>query len=442
MSTRTIQAFSIDAPSDFKQRLFCWSQQFDTVVWLDSNNYQQQYSSFDGCLAVEEFTSIKTDYHNAFEKLKEYQSYTKDFIFGYISYDVKNDVEKISSNNFDGLDFADLFFFQPQKLIFIKGNTVEFQYLRMIDDEIEEDFEEILTFSKQSKATSSAETIYSTQEEIKIKLRIHKDKYHQKVNKILAHIKRGDIYETNFCQEFYAENTSINPFEVYEHLNEISQPPFATFLRMEDQYLLSATPERYLKKEKNKIISQPIKGTAKRFINTIEDDQVAYDLSRDEKERAENVMIVDLVRNDLSKTAIKGSVKVEELCKVYSFKQVHQMISTITSEVKQNTHPVDVLKDTFPMGSMTGAPKVSAMKIIENLEETKRGLYSGSVGYFTPDGDFDFNVIIRSILYNADKKYVSYSVGGAITAKSTPEKEYEECLLKAKAMKYVLQNSK
>ena len=442
MSTRTIQAFSIDAPSDFKQRLFRWSQQFDTVVWLDSNNYQQQYSSFDGCLAVEEFTSIKTDYHNAFEKLKEYQSYTKDFIFGYISYDVKNDVEKISSNNFDGLDFADLFFFQPQKLIFIKGNTVEFQYLRMIDDEIEEDFEEILTFSKQSKATSSAETIYSTQEEIKIKLRIHKNKYHQKVNKILAHIKRGDIYETNFCQEFYAENTSINPFEVYEHLNEISQPPFATFLRMEDQYLLSATPERYLKKEKNKIISQPIKGTAKRFINTIEDDQVAYDLSRDEKERAENVMIVDLVRNDLSKTAIKGSVKVEELCKVYSFKQVHQMISTITSEVKQNTHPVDVLKDTFPMGSMTGAPKVSAMKIIENLEETKRGLYSGSVGYFTPDGDFDFNVIIRSILYNADKKYVSYSVGGAITAKSTPEKEYEECLLKAKAMKYVLQNSK
>ena len=442
MSTRTIQAFSIDAPSDFKQRLFRWSQQFDTVVWLDSNNYQQQYSSFDGCLAVEEFTSIKTDYHNAFEKLKEYQSYTKDFIFGYISYDVKNDVEKISSNNFDGLDFADLFFFQPQKLIFIKGNTVEFQYLRMIDDEIEEDFEEILTFSKQSKATSSAETIYSTQEEIKIKLRIHKDKYHQKVNKILAHIKRGDIYETNFCQEFYAENASINPFEVYEHLNEISKPPFATFLRMEDQYLLSATPERYLKKEKNKIISQPIKGTAKRFINTIEDDQVAYDLSRDEKERAENVMIVDLVRNDLSKTAIKGSVKVEELCKVYSFKQVHQMISTITSEVKQNTHPVDVLKDTFPMGSMTGAPKVSAMKIIENLEETKRGLYSGSVGYFTPDGDFDFNVIIRSILYNADKKYVSYSVGGAITAKSTPEKEYEECLLKAKAMKYVLQNSK
>ena len=436
MSTRTIQTFSIDAPSDFKQRLFRWSQQFETIVWLDSNNYQQQYSSFDGCLAVEEFTSIKTDYHNAFDKLKEYQSYTKDFIFGYISYDVKNDVEKITSNNFDGLDFADLFFFQPQKLIFIKGNTVEFQYLRMIDDEIEEDFEEILTFSKQSK------TINSDQEGIKIKLRIHKDEYHQKVNKVLAHIKRGDIYEANFCQEFYAETTNINPFEVYEHLNEISEPPFATFLRMEDQYLLSATPERYLKKEKTKIISQPIKGTAKRFINTIEDDKVAYDLSRDEKERAENVMIVDLVRNDLSKTAKKGSVKVEELCKVYSFKQVHQMISTITSEVEHNTHPVDVIKDTFPMGSMTGAPKVSAMKIIENLEETKRGLYSGTVGYFTPDGDFDFNVIIRSILYNADKKYVSYSVGGAITAKSTPEKEYEECLLKAKAMKYVLQNSK
>ena len=433
MSLRTIQTFSIDFPSEFKQRLFQWSQQFETIVWLDSNNYNQQYSSFDACLAVEEFTSIKTDYHGAFEKLKEYQSYTKDFLFGYISYDVKNDVEQLSSYNYDGLDFADLYFFQPQKLIFIKGNTVEFLYLKMVDDEIEEDFEEILQFC--------IPKVQNTNSDIKIKLRIHKDEYYSKVEKMLAHIHRGDIYEANFCQEFYAENTEINPFQVYKHLNEISEPPFATFLKLEHQYLLSATPERYLKKEGSKVISQPIKGTAKRFINKIEDDKVAYDLAHDKKERAENVMIVDLVRNDLSKTAKKGSVKVEELCKVYSFKQVHQLISTVTSEVEFETHAVDIIRDTFPMGSMTGAPKISAMKIIEELEETKRGLYSGTVGYFAPNGDFDFNVVIRSILYNKEKKYVSYSVGGAITAKSTPEKEYEECLLKAKAMKYVLLNS-
>lgn len=431
---RTIKSFSIDNVQEFKEQLLLWSQQFETAIWLDSNNYKQQYSSFNCALAVEEFTSIKTDYLNAFDKLKEYQTITKDYIFGYISYDVKNDVEQLSSNNFDGLGFADLFFFQPQKLIFIKGNTIEFQYLKMVDDEIESDFEEI--------HKSRNLTIQESKSDIKIKLRIHKDEYHSKVNKVLEHIKRGDIYEANFCQEFYAENSEINPLEVYHHLNKISEPPFAVFLKMEHQYLLSASPERYIRKEGNKIISQPIKGTAKRLRSKIDDDKIASDLSKDNKERAENVMIVDLVRNDLSKTAKKGSIKVEELCKVYSFKQVHQMISTVVSEIDENTHPIDVLKSTFPMGSMTGAPKVSAMKIIEKLEETKRGLYSGTVGYFTPEGDFDFNVVIRSILYNEEKKYISYSVGGAITAKSNPEKEYEECLLKAKAMRFVLLNAK
>ena len=203
---------------------------------------------------------------------------------------------------------------------------------------------------------------------------------------------------------------------------------------------MSATTERYIKKHGNTVISQPIKGTARRSDNKKEDLYLADALSKDEKERSENIMIVDLVRNDLSCTATKGSVRVDELCKVYSFLQVHQMISTISSTISEETNPVDVLKQHFPMGSMTGAPKISAMKIIEDLEETKRGLYSGSVGYFTPKGDFDFNVIIRSILYNESKKYISYSVGGAITAMSNPLKEYEECLIKAKAMREVLEN--
>lgn len=434
MSLRTEQTFFLENIEVFKKQLLAWGQQYETVVFLDSNNYEQTYGSYDAVLAVEEFTSIKTDYFDAFEQLKEYQSYTKDYLFGYLSYDLKNDTENLFSNNFDGLGFPDLYFFQPQKIIFIKGNEVMLSYLRMVDDEIEDDFQQIMNGEFNIDDSNKSEGL-------KVKLRIHKDEYREKVTKVIDHIKRGDIYEANFCQEFYVENAQINPIDTYRHLNRISQPPFATFFKNDELYLLSASPERYIRKEGCKIISQPIKGTAKRFVDSIEDEKAVFDLARDDKERSENVMIVDLVRNDLSRTAKKGTVRVEELCKVYSFKQVHQLISTVVSEINDDVHPVDVIRDTFPMGSMTGAPKISAMEIIEELEETKRGLYSGSVGYFTPDGDFDFNVVIRSILYNEEKKYISYSVGGAITAKSTPDKEYEECLLKAKAMKYVLTNS-
>ena len=256
---------------------------------------------------------------------------------------------------------------------------------------------------------------------------------------MLEHIHIGDMYEANFCMEFYAENAAINPLEKFLKLNEISKAPFSVFFKNHKHYLLSASPERYLKKVGETIISQPIKGTSKRSSDPVEDEKSKQFLESDSKERAENIMITDLVRNDLSHTAQKGSVEVVELCKIYSFLQVHQMISTITSKLDAQYAPVDVLKTTFPMGSMTGAPKISVMKIIENLEETKRGLYSGAVGYFTPEGDFDFNVVIRSILYNQENQYVSFSVGSAITAQSVPEKEYEECLLKAKAMHEVLE---
>ena len=430
---RTSRTFSIEPIAHLNKKLLRWAQQYDTAIWLDSNKDEQTYTNFDSILAIDEFTSLQTDAEHAFEKLKEYQSITQDYLFGYLSYDVKNDAEKLTSTNIDELGFAELFFFQPQKILFIKDNQIEFQYLTIVEDEIDTDFKVIcdLVLKPQS-------TIISERE---IKSRISKKDYHQKVDKILEHIHKGNIYEANFCQEFYAENTRINPLYIFEDLNIISEAPFATFFKIDTQYLLSASPERYLKKEGRKIISQPIKGTAKRFEDPFQDQKTATDLSIDSKERSENIMIVDLVRNDLSKSAKKGSVQVEELCKVSSFKQVHQMISTVVSEIKEDVHPVDVIKDTFPMGSMTGAPKISAMKIIENLEESKRGLYSGTVGYFTPSGDFDFNVVIRSILYDEEKKYLSFSVGSAITAKSSPEKEYEECLIKAKAMQFVLTNS-
>ncbi|MBT8294969.1 MAG: aminodeoxychorismate synthase component I, partial [Gramella sp.] len=275
---------------------------------------------------------------------------------------------------------------------------------------------------------------------VTVNSRISKKEYILKIGQMLDHIHRGDIYEANFCQEFYAEEVDLDPFSIFRSLNEISTPPFAAYLKLENFNLISASPERYLRKRGSELLSQPIKGTARRAEDPEEDKEIAETLASDPKEQSENVMIVDLVRNDLSRIAKKGSVQVEELCKVYTFKQVHQLVSSVTAEIAKEIPPVEALRTSFPMGSMTGAPKISAMKIIENLEESKRGIYSGAVGYFTPDGDFDFNVVIRSILYNSENKYLSFSVGGAITAKSDPEKEYEECLLKAKAMREVLTN--
>ena len=428
---RTVITKDISQFPNFKNQLLYWANQHREVVFLDSNQYHQKYSSYDAVLAVDAFTSIKTDYENAFQDLYQYQSQTKDWLFGYLSYDLKNDTEALHSNNFDGLDFPDLFFFQPKKLFLIKNDAVEIQYLRMCDDEIETDFEEIISTTTNNTHHSSS---------ITIKQRISKEDYLSKVSKMLEHIHRGDIYEANFCMEFYVENAQIEPLEIYQKLNAISEPPFAVYFKNNFQYLLSASPERYLRKEGTKVISQPIKGTAKRSDDSVLDEQLKIDLAKNEKERSENIMIVDLVRNDLSHTATKGSVQVEELCQVYSFKQVHQMISTIVSDVENTTSPIEILRTTFPMGSMTGAPKISAMQIIEALEETQRGLYSGAVGYFTPTGDFDFNVVIRSILYNAKNQYLSFSVGSAVTSQAIPENEYEECLLKAKAMFEVLQS--
>ncbi|MAZ72088.1 MAG: aminodeoxychorismate synthase, component I [Flavobacteriaceae bacterium] len=414
-----------------KQQLLLWASQFEEVAWLDSNAYLQNHGSYQALLAVDAFTAIKTDYYNGFKKLDEYQQLTRDWLFGYLSYDLKNDVERLTSNNFDGLGFPDLYFFQPKKIFLFSETEVEMHYLAMVDDELETDWEEILqTEILQTETTSEA---------LKIKLRTSKDSYAEKVAHMLQHIERGDIYEANFCQEFYAENTTINPEQVFFSLNNISKPPFATYLKLDSHYVLSASPERYLKKTGSTLISQPIKGTAKRLQNAVSDKEMASALANDPKERSENIMITDLVRNDLSRIARKGTVTVEELCAIYTFEQVHQMISTISCEAKPEFSPVQLLKNTYPMGSMTGAPKISAMKIIEQLEDAKRGVYSGTIGYFAPNDDFDFNVVIRSILYNKANQYVSFSVGGAITSKSTIEAEYEECLLKAKAMRSVLE---
>jgi len=428
---RDHKQITLHSVEGFKTQLLAWAQQFDDIVWLDSNQYLQPHSSYDSILAVDAFTGIQTDSVNGFQKLKEYQSMTNDWIFGYLSYDLKNDMEPLRSQNFDGLNFPDLCFFQPKRLFLFKEDKLTIRYLNVVSEEVDADLKSIETFSVQNSS--------SHKNNIQIESRISKNQYIKQVSTLLSHIHRGDIYEANFCQEFYA-HADIHSLETYFKLNKISQPPFATFLKTGDKFLLSSSPERYLKKVGLEIMSQPIKGTTRRSEQLDEDADLKTILESDPKERSENIMIVDLVRNDLSKIAQKGTVNVTELCQIYSFKQVHHMISTVQAKALPTISPVDIIAATFPMGSMTGAPKISAMNIIEALEATKRGLYSGTVGYFTPEGDFDFNVVIRSILYNASKSYVSFSVGSAITSKSIPENEYEECLVKAKAMRSVLEN--
>lgn len=427
---RYSKTFTATLTDTLRQQLLQWAQQYDEVAWLDSNEHVQTHGTYSAILAVDAFTALKTDADKAFEKLDEYQTITKDWLFGSLSYDLKNDVEALTSKNIDGLEFPQLYFFQPKKVFLFSQTAVTLSYLNMVDDELQEDWDAILATHVTQKTISK--------QPIQVLARTSKGSYLKKVATMLQHIKRGDIYEANFCQEFFSEGVTLDPTAAFCKLNELSTPPFATFLKLEQQYVLSASPERYLKKEGTQIVSQPIKGTAKRAVSPKEDAALMLQLQQDPKERSENIMITDLVRNDLSRVAKKGTVAVQELCKIYTFEQVHQMISTIVCEVPESIRPVEIIKKTYPMGSMTGAPKVSAMKIIEKLEDARRGAYSGAVGYFTPSGDFDFNVVIRSILYNAASQYVSFSVGGAITAKSIPEAEYQECLLKAKAMRQVL----
>lgn len=367
---------------------------YNYVAITQGNGYD---NSFDNCLA---YSNTKLP----FNKLKELQLHLDTVshrVFGYLSYDLKNELEQLTSENTDTIDFDPLFFFEGQ-------NTIEFNIK-----------------SLKPKKNSA---------KITFKSNWSKEEYINTVKEIQHQIKEGDIYEMNFCIEFHAENVNISPFDLYLKLNQLSPTPFSSFIKNENQYIICASPERFLKKVDTKITSQPIKGTSKRHNTKSKDLESKEYLKNSEKEMAENLMIVDLVRNDLAKTAIPGSVKVDELFGIYTFPQVHQMISTISSEVSINSNALEIIQGAYPMGSMTGAPKVMAMKLIEAYEKNKRGPFSGTIGYFDPNGDFDLNVIIRSIFYNETTKVLSFQVGSAITIDSDPESEYNECLLKAKAI--------
>ncbi|OIR12720.1 aminodeoxychorismate synthase component 1 [mine drainage metagenome] len=405
-----------------------WINRFNICCLLDNHQYSSKHSSIE-CIAAAGSVNSFTATENVQQQLKIFLQKNNDWLFGHVSYDFKNKIEPLQSDHFDGVQFPDIFLFQPEVVIKLSEKEVEISSVSIAPKKI---FDEII----QEKTTNA-----SASSNINPQPRIPKEKYLQIIQQLKQHILRGDCYEINFCQEFFAEETMINPLVVYHQLTKISPSPFACFYKLNDKYLLCASPERYIKKTNNNIISQPIKGTFKRDLtNRKQDESLKKQLRENAKERSENVMVVDMVRNDLSKICKEATVVVEELFGVYSFPQVHQMISTISGELQDDIDFADVLHATFPMASMTGAPKRKVMELIEQYEQTKRGIYSGCVGYISPEKDFDFNVVIRSIAYNQSNKYLSYQVGGGITFNSDAEKEYEECLLKAEAIKKVLQN--
>lgn len=408
------------------------ANQFNIFCFLDNHQYNFEAPAFECLLAVGCSAKLFANAGDfAFEQVRSLQQQNSGWLFGHLGFDLKNELEDLHSDKVDNIGFSDIGFFVPQTVLELTNNSINIytagNAIEMYD-----------------ALMACANTIdsYPATPKIAIKHKLSKESYISSVQQLQAHILQGDCYEINYCQEFFAENAVINPLLVYWQLTNLSPSPFAALYKLDDKFCISASPERYIKKVGNTLISQPIKGTAIRNMNNAEMDHYNKELLQNsEKEKSENVMVVDLVRNDLSKICKEGSVKVEELFGVYSFPQVHQMISTISGELADGLDWIEVIKATFPMGSMTGAPKKKVMQLIDRYEYSKRGLYSGAIGYLNPNGNFDFNVVIRSILYNATNRYVSFQTGSAITFASNPEHEYEECLLKAAAIRQVLNNT-
>ncbi len=417
--------FDINGIDVIKQKVLNWAQRFNTFCFLDNHQYQTEPNAVECMMAAGVKRSLTSETGNALTQLQEFIDKKNSWLFGHLGYVLKNEIEKLSSSNPDKIGFPDLFFFEPE--IVIRFNEKEMNIEAANPEKI---FAEI-------KAVNLPASLAINK--VKIQNGISKKEYIETINKLKQHILRGDCYEINFCQEFFAENAEMDPVDVYKKLSHFSPNPFSALYKLNNQWLICASPERFIKKKGNKILSQPIKGTSKRDKGDDKKDILSRDeLRNSTKDRSENVMVVDLVRNDLSKVCKDGTVRVDELYGIYSFPQVHQMISTISGVLKDNISFRDIIKATFPMGSMTGAPKKRVMELIEQYEKTKRGIFSGAVGYFSPDCDFDFNVVIRSIMYNADSKYLSFQAGSGITFYSDPEQEWEECMMKAEAMKNVL----
>ncbi len=416
--------------AEIKTRMLNWATQFSILVYLDSNNYRHAEGDYECLLAVKDATVGPIGGSaDTLESLQQLHDSHKDWVFGHINYDYKNIIEPtLSSRHKFQTGFPLAHFFIPDTVCYILRDQLSIVIETFGDaDEV---FKAILGIAAVQPTSLPKLDFVSV---------AAKQRYLDTVHKLRNHIREGDCYEINFCNQVYCSGVELEPLAAFNSLNRLSPAPFAAFYRLMDSYLICASPERYLRKAGDTIMAQPIKGTARRSEQPLADEQMRMDLRNDEKERAENVMIVDLLRNDLARSCTVGSVVVNELFGIYTFPQVHQMISTISGKLSPGSVFTDAIRRSFPMGSMTGAPKYKVMQLTEQYEQSARELYSGAVGYITPAGDFDFNVVIRSLIYNAATQYLCYHTGGAITYDSIPEKEWEETRLKAWAMERLFQ---
>ena len=416
--------------ADLKLRMLNWANQFSILVFLDSNNYPSINGRYECLLAVCEQQSMPYDQCHSLEEVQQLHDSRKDWLFGHINYDYKNIIEP-SLNTAHGFKtgFPSLHFFIPSTVCYIDCAQATLT---------------IETFANPLAVFNAIMAMEIANNEVRLpKLQFSSvtDKafYLASIAKLRAHILEGDCYEINYCSERYCSGVAVDPLQVFMALNKLSPAPFAAYYRLNSSYLMCASPERYLQKNGDSLLAQPIKGTARRDGDAAADEQIKTALKNDLKERAENVMIVDLIRNDLSRSCEVGSVVVNELFGIYTFPQVHQMISSISGRLRQDRTFTDAIRFSFPMGSMTGAPKYKVMQLTDKYERAAREIYSGAVGYITPSGDFDFNVVIRSLMYNAHTQYLSYQTGGAITYDSIAENEWEETRLKAWALERLFQ---
>ena len=364
------------------------------------------------------------------EALEQFSKEGNAWTFGWFGYDLKNDIENLETRNPDALGHPVLAWWEPEIVIQFSDSSVDVLSGDINDPRTQEALQAINQKREMKEVGGMGKMVWSWD----------KSKYLQAFDDVKHLIQNGDVYELNLCMPLKGKASSNASWPLFCRLQNLTQAPFGGYLQCRSARIMSGSPERFLKREGNRLMSQPIKGTSRRGRSAEEDNALIHALQSSEKERAENVMIVDLVRNDLSRIAQKATVEVTELCGIHSFQTVHQMVSTIECRLRKDKGLSDILRATFPMGSMTGAPKISAMKHIDRIELEGRGSYSGSIGYITPTGDFDFNVLIRSLFHNSETEALVANVGGAITSLSDAHQEYEECMLKAEAVVKAVSN--
>lgn len=422
---RTKKVFSVKNLPNIKEQILHWINQFSVCSFLDNHQYDSAHHSVECIAAAGEIGIIQGA--NTAQAIDEFYQSNQDWLFGHFAYEY-NAKHINSKQQKTPINFSDAFFFRPDHIITLNEESLIIETYSLLPELV---FEQIIAIK----------ILMGSIVPISISAGMSKEKYIGTIQQLQTYIQQGNCYEINFCQEFYSANAVVDPITLYQQLTALSPTPFACYYKENNAHLICASPERWLKKQGNQIISQPIKGTVKRALSDpTKDAALKKELLESSKDRSENVMVVDLVRNDFSRVCEAGTVIVDELFGIYSFPQVHQMISTISGHLMEGVGIKELIETGFPMGSMTGAPKKRVMELIHQYEPIERGIFSGAVGYINPNKDFDFNVVIRSLLYNSQNQYLSYLVGSGITIYSNPELEYEECLLKARAMETVLGN--